>query len=447
MSEVYSDYSSESEEVDHSEELVLANNPNVMIMHDPGSAFLNPNPLKVQLIEMGFSSDDVDQVLVRIEGLQEAIEALLNPRRQPEISSQCLVCGEDLGEEAVVVPDCQHAFCKSCISAYVELKIREGQVLRFNCPHHECTNELTNEQVEVDLNEELIQKLALFKRNEELSRNQNLRWCPRPDCQGYDIGSLRKTTLKCNTCTYEYCYYCTEPPHGKKKCKQEADKELDRWSRKNGVKYCPNCKRRVMKSAGCNHMTCPRCQYQWCWLCGEKFHSFHFEQCSVLIAKTNNPPWYIVLGLLLAPLLIPFALPILIFASIMQNFPESSDNCINSFIRKKWLSFPLIFFTSVMLSPPIVAITLSISGPVFLFEIRDEILSGNPNAKCCKVGCLWAVVFIVFGLVLSPVLICLIVFASVVAQFFGMGLVLFKVLLCCSCCVKLPSNSSAYANY
>jgi hypothetical protein len=406
---------------------------------------MQENTRRNALIEMGFNEEQVLRVMMH--GLNDAIEMLLSHSEPPgEISKECLICSEELSDAAVIVPDCHHAFCKSCISTFVELKITEGQVLRFNCPHHGCTNELTNEQVEADLSEELAQKLALFKRHEQLSLNQNLRWCPRPDCQGYDIGSLNKTSLKCNSCSYEYCYYCAEVPHGKKKCKAEADKLLDKWSRKNGVKYCPNCKRRVMKSAGCNHMTCPRCQYQWCWLCGERFHSFHFEECRAILARVNNPPWYWVVGLMLAPMLLPFALTIMIFSSLHRNFPQDSSNCFRSFIRKKWLSFPLIFLSSLVLSPPIVAIALSFSGPMFLFEIRDSILRRNSSHKCCRSMCLWAPIFMIFGFALSPVLMCVILVVLVVAQFFGVGLLLFKAMMWVSSSCR-KSDLSVYANY
>mmetsp|Transcript_25583 Transcript_25583/g.44638 ORF Transcript_25583/g.44638 Transcript_25583/m.44638 type:complete len:447 (-) Transcript_25583:82-1422(-) len=446
MSEEIVDYSDVSEEHDEEEDIEIANNPRIIQMHDPGSAFQPPNPAKEQMIDMGFSAEDIERVLSRFPVIEEAIEFMLSSGLPSSVSTLCQICGENLDEAAVVVQDCFHSFCQSCVTDYVEIQIREGQVLRFNCPHHGCPNELTTDQVEANLSEELIQKLALFKRNEELSRNQNLRWCPKPDCQGFDIGSMRKTALKCNACGHDYCYYCGEAPHGKKKCKAEADKQLDRWSRKNGVKYCPNCKRRVMKSAGCDHMTCPRCKYQWCWLCGERFHSFHFEQCPVRIAETNNPHWYIVLGLLMAPALLPFALPILIFYSLHQNFPERSDNCFHSFIRKKWLSFPLIFITTMLLSPPIVAITLVLSGPVLLFEIRDEYLGRTPNAKCCNHICIWGPIFMIFGLALSPLIAGLVILGTVVAQFFGLGLIFIKVMFCCSRCFK-KSDSAAYANY
>ena len=43
------------------------------------------------------------------------------------------------------------------------------------------------------------------------------------------------------------------------------------------VKRCPRCQIFTEKNSGCNHMTCPRCKYQWCWLCEGKFNYGHYN--------------------------------------------------------------------------------------------------------------------------------------------------------------------------
>ena len=42
------------------------------------------------------------------------------------------------------------------------------------------------------------------------------------------------------------------------------------WLRAD-VKGCPDCGIKIMKNAGCNHMTCNKCKCDWCWKCGNKF--------------------------------------------------------------------------------------------------------------------------------------------------------------------------------
>ena len=44
--------------------------------------------------------------------------------------------------------------------------------------------------------------------------------------------------------------------------------KLEGWAKeKGGVKFCPVCKTKIEKNAGCNHMTCIVCSYEFCWNC------------------------------------------------------------------------------------------------------------------------------------------------------------------------------------
>ena len=44
------------------------------------------------------------------------------------------------------------------------------------------------------------------------------------------------------------------------------------------MKKCPNCSIITEKTAGGNHITCSKGNFQWCWLCNKKYSYAHYQQ-------------------------------------------------------------------------------------------------------------------------------------------------------------------------
>jgi hypothetical protein len=50
------------------------------------------------------------------------------------------------------------------------------------------------------------------------------------------------------------------------------DRATKRWI-KNNCESCPNCSAPIKKAGGCDHMTCAKCKYEFCWLCSADYNN------------------------------------------------------------------------------------------------------------------------------------------------------------------------------
>jgi ariadne-1 len=64
-----------------------------------------------------------------------------------------------------------------------------------------------------------------------------------------------------------------------KKCKD--DSETANWISAN-TKECGKCQSTIEKNGGCNHMTCRKCRYEFCWVCMGSWaeHGTQYYNCN-----------------------------------------------------------------------------------------------------------------------------------------------------------------------
>jgi hypothetical protein len=83
--------------------------------------------------------------------------------------------------------------------------------------------------------------------------------------------------FSCPSCGYDRCVECKIDWHEGVTCDQynqwredneQGDTRLNEYMGASGAKPCPKCGTGVVKSEGCNHMTC-RCHEHFCYVCGD----------------------------------------------------------------------------------------------------------------------------------------------------------------------------------
>jgi len=199
-------------------------------------------------------------------------------------SEKCLICFEDVAAKDMVFAPCKHNYCNECWQGYLNVKIKEGQVLKLSCPAPSCKRSVKEEEVHGRTSAEMYKKYQKYLYNAQMSLNPNARWCPTPDCETVMVGDKKNPRLKCPTCSKELCFLCNK---GWRigSCDMAARGILsvaaDRtafaaYALVTNLKECPACRAPTMRDGGCNHMSCSRCGHQWCWMCKGDYNSNHF---------------------------------------------------------------------------------------------------------------------------------------------------------------------------
>lgn len=207
---------------------------------------------------------------------------------------ECPICCEDSvpTSDLFIFETCSHQYCRECLQGYIGNSVTEGNVLDITCPAPGCKTLVEYHQVRAVVTPELFAKYEEFTFIASLNADPSVKWCPKPGCGNAIVGDPANPRCQCTNpnCRYEFCFLCAEPYHADTTCEQYqewkaenglVDSKFSNWAKKN-TKKCPQCKTMIEKMAGCNHMTCSNCKYDFCWLCGGKYTSNHFDVFNVL---------------------------------------------------------------------------------------------------------------------------------------------------------------------
>ena len=214
-----------------------------------------------------------------VEPASGAAAGLVVAESEVRMSSRpCQICLDCVPVSDVVSSTCSHLFCRECLAGYVSSKVNDGHVLNVHCPYPNCARVFSPPDFLAHLPSDLRAKYERFRLNAEVSLDPNARWCPTAGCdtvlkRGKGKGADK---LKCNNCKRSLCFSCNEVWHEGRTCEQAANGVMAAYRRSHDVRQCPECNTTIERSEGCNHMTCTRCRFQFCWLCSRRYTKHHF---------------------------------------------------------------------------------------------------------------------------------------------------------------------------
>ncbi len=206
----------------------------------------------------------------------------------------CPICFDDTQTETMALI-CEHKFCSSCWKEYITSKVRTEAECTITCMAEDCNIVAVDDFVK----NALADDKATWSRYQGLLVRQfvscisHLKFCPYPSCT-YTVScpsAATKSSLVMQvpivTCgasnTHVFCFGCPiDTDHRPVICpvakmwlqKCRDDSETANWIKSN-TKECSKCQSTIEKNGGCNHMTCKKCKYEFCWVCmGESYRIY-----------------------------------------------------------------------------------------------------------------------------------------------------------------------------
>ncbi|OMJ70346.1 hypothetical protein SteCoe_31700 [Stentor coeruleus] len=332
----------------------------------------------------------------------------------PLISSiTCPICL--VNQADYTIPNCEHTFCTSCLKSYLNTKIQEAEVLQITCPIGNC-GILSKELIQSLVSSEVFTKYNEFYEKKSLEASIYFRWCPQPSCKGHSVYK-NSNKLICNTCSYEFCFLCSEKWH-KNKCRNGSS-DFFKWKNAKQVKLCPNCKVKIQKNGGCPNMSCSKCFYKFCWRCEKSLHQHSHYKC-LGINDWYNFPLLIIAVIIFSPLLFFFTLPIMVIA--LHNFNEYDAEENRNWLENILFRHPyLIALVLLPLSPPLMALVF-VLGIIGASLVASDALVSFKNTT----NIIWGFILFLLFLILAALIMCLLfaIIALGISIFITAGFVL-----------------------
>ena len=187
----------------------------------------------------------------------------------------CNICFE---EEELIGLNCGHNYCRDCWKERIKTMLDQvgGDIINTNCMQKGCNCRITFKLVEEIGDPLLLKRFMYFIAKDFITHKKSYVFCPVDTCgraiHYFDI-SREEVPIIC-TCGQKFCFKCGREMHKPISCEEFMEWNDLMTNDSENMKFvntiskpCFHCGLYTERTDGCNHMTCPRCKGEWCWMC------------------------------------------------------------------------------------------------------------------------------------------------------------------------------------
>ncbi|KAF2823247.1 hypothetical protein CC86DRAFT_409172 [Ophiobolus disseminans] len=206
-------------------------------------------------------------------------------RQTTTSTRECAVCGDSHPiSELPALAECEHPprTCADCYAGWVASQLEGSGWREAKCPDGECNIKLTYHEVQQIATPEIFVKYDTFIARAAISEDPNFRWCRACSSGQIHMSGVEGNIFTCASCNHKVCIIHENTWHEGETCedfeyrssgRKEADQKAQEAASLAAIgktsKKCPgkNCVYNIEKNDGCDHMTCSKCRYEFCWIC------------------------------------------------------------------------------------------------------------------------------------------------------------------------------------
>ena len=270
-----------------------------------------------------------------IDPIQRPVKPPRHPRQNSAAGSviqglrdqiECNVCTETKHSSyfpaGKITEKCRHTVdvCTECLTEWIDVQSHDKIWNEIDCPS--CGSRLAPEDINKYGSRDVKNRypacprckrrnlLTLHRYNEYclkalLASGEHYQLCRHPGCEyGAQISHGDTTSwLLCSVCEGRTCISCDTVWHSGLSCEEDRRrrKRLEKDDRASEqritkqAKMCPKCKVPGEKDSGCDHMRCPKCNHEYCWIClvdydliRRKCNNQHLKTCKYHTSRLRS---------------------------------------------------------------------------------------------------------------------------------------------------------------